>query len=65
MFTRQTNVIWVAFILAVSVIRRLKEVDIVDNYEPGETKGRRSWMMFDPLAAEAKFPGPSSANLQS
>ena len=47
--------------MGVSVIRRLKEVDIVDNYEPGETKGARSWMMFDPLAAESHFPGMSLA----
>ena len=53
--TRQTNIIWVAFIMAVSIVRELKQADIV---EGGQTfNSLRSWLMFDPLAAEATFPG--------
>jgi hypothetical protein len=57
--TRQTNIIWVAFIMAVSIIRRLKEVDVIDQ----ASTNQRSWLIFDPLAAEARFPGKSRANL--
>jgi len=54
--TRQTNIIWVAFIMAVSLIRRLKEVDIVELDEDEDSTGQRAWIIFDPLAADARFP---------
>lgn len=54
--TRQTNIVWVAFIMAVSLIRRLKEVDIVELDEDEDPTGQRAWILFDPLAADARFP---------
>ncbi len=55
--TRQTNIIWVGFVAAVSVIRDLKEVDIVVLEEEEESPTPRAWLLFDPLAADAQFPG--------
>ena len=55
MLTRQTNVIWVAFVVAVSIVRELKQADIVEGDET--TDSPRSWLVFDPLAAQASFPG--------
>jgi hypothetical protein len=55
--TRQTNIIWVAFVVAVSIIRELKEVDILDPDENEQSTAPRSWLVFDPLAASAQFPG--------
>lgn len=55
MLTRQTNIIWVAFVLSISIVRELKQVDIVEGDEAPNSP--RSWLMFDPLAAEASFPG--------
>jgi len=44
--------------MAVSIVRELKQADIV---EGGQTSNSlRSWLMFDPLAAEATFPGTPS-----
>jgi hypothetical protein len=54
--TRQTNIVWVAFIMAVSLIRQLKEVDIVELDEEEDPAGQRAWIIFDPLAADARFP---------
>jgi len=39
--------------MAVSIIRQLKEVDVVDP----DSETRRSWLIFDPLAADAQSPG--------
>ena len=59
MLTRQTNIIWVAFVMAVSIVRELKEADIVElgEEEDTTTSTRRAWQMYDPLAADAQFPG--------
>lgn len=54
--TRQTNIVWVAFIMAVSLIRRLKEVDIIELDEGEKPISQRAWILFDPLAADARFP---------
>jgi hypothetical protein len=40
--------------MAVSIVRELKQVDIVEADEMSNST--RSWLMFDPLAAEAAFP---------
>jgi hypothetical protein len=61
--TRQTNIIWVGFIVAVSIIRELKEVDIVQLDEDGVPTGQRAWMIFDPLAADARFPRKCSPTI--
>ena len=42
--------------MAVSLIRRLKEVDIVGLDEDEDPTGQRAWIIFDPLAADARFP---------
>lgn len=55
--TRQTNIIWLAFVVALSVIRNLKEADIVELKEEGKSPIPRAWLLFDPLAADARFPG--------
>jgi hypothetical protein len=44
--------------MAVSIIRDLKEVDIVE-VSRQESPQKRGWVLFDPLAAEARFPGIS------
>jgi hypothetical protein len=45
--------------MAVSIVRELKEADIVElgEEEDPTTSTRRAWLMFDPLAADARFPG--------
>lgn len=55
--TRQTNIIWVGFIVAVSVIRELKEADVVDANNAKQAPGSRRLLMFDQLAMDAQFPG--------
>jgi hypothetical protein len=45
--------------MAVSIIRDLKEVDIVEVAKEEESPHKRGWVLFDPLAAEARFPGIS------
>lgn len=55
--TRQTNIVWVAFIMAISLIRRLKEIDIIEFDEDEKPTSQRAWILFDPLAADARFPG--------
>src|ERR1700730_12756861 len=40
--------------MAVSIVRELKQVDIVEGIEKATSP--RGWLMFDPLAAEATFP---------
>jgi hypothetical protein len=42
--------------MAVSIVRELKEADIVELDEQDKS-ARRGWVMFDPLAADARFPG--------
>jgi alpha-1,2-glucosyltransferase len=54
--TRQTNIIWVAFTIAVSIIRELKEVDIVQLEEEEKSELPRGWMLYDPPAIDAVFP---------
>jgi len=54
--TRQTNIIWVAFIMAVSMVRELKEADVVELDKEENSPIQRAWLMFDPLAADARFP---------
>jgi hypothetical protein len=57
---RQTNIVWVAFVTAVSIVRLLKEADVVQAAESNEPPVERSWLMFDPLAADAEIPGINS-----
>jgi len=45
--------------MAASVIRVLKEIDVAKVDKNEERRNARSWMMFDPIAAEARFPGIS------
>ena len=54
--TRQTNIIWVAFIVGTSVIRELKDVDVVEVEEEEESKLPRAWTISDPPAIDATFP---------
>ena len=54
--TRQTNIIWVAFTMAVSMIRELKEVDIVTLEEEEKSELPRGWMLYDPPAIDSVFP---------
>jgi hypothetical protein len=58
--TRQTNIIWMAFVVAVSVIRDLKEAHIIELKEEEKSPVPRAWFLFDPLAADAQFPGTLS-----
>jgi DIE2/ALG10 family len=54
--TRQTNIIWVAFTMAASMIRELKDVDIVKLEEEEKSELPRGWMLYDPPAIDAAFP---------
>ena len=62
--TRQTNIIWVGFVMAVSVIRDLKEADIAGLEREEESPTPRARLLFDPLAADAQFPGILSRKLE-
>ena len=46
-----------AFVVAVSVIRDLKEAHIIELKEKEKSPVPRAWLLFDPLAADAQFPG--------
>ena len=43
--------------MAVSMIRKLKEVDVVDINNIRQGVPQRSWVLYDPLGGEARFPG--------
>lgn len=47
--------------MAVSLIRRLKEVDIIELDEDDKPTSQRAWILFDPLAADARFPSAPSS----
>jgi hypothetical protein len=46
--------------MSVSIIRDLKEIDIVELDEDEQSTNPRAWLLFDPLAADARFPGSLS-----
>jgi hypothetical protein len=43
--------------MAVSMVRELKEADVVELNKEENSPIQRAWLMFDPLAADAQFPG--------
>jgi hypothetical protein len=63
--TRQTNIIWVAFTMGVSMIRELKDVDIAELEADEKSKLPRAWMIFDPPAVDAKFPRMCPTSLRA
>ena len=51
--------------MAVSMVRELKEADVVELDKEENSPIQRAWLMFDPLAADARFPGsPKPSNLR-